>query len=574
MGVAAVGLLAVAVTASACTNKGTSDDTKGGTPVQGKLVYVNDAKGPAPEIAGAKKGGILKIKGSADFDRGVQVQATYRGDGIMVLGQLAARTLTSYYEDNGQIKVMGDLATNTGEESDSCKTWTYHLRDNIKFQDGSAITSKDIAYGISRAFDEGSADGPTYLQRWLAGNDKYDADYTGPYKNPGKLAPGIELPDDKTIVFKMKDAHCDFPLAAALLTDVPIPAATDPGATHDDWLVSSGPYMLKTYKVGEKAEWVKNPNWDPTSDPLRHQYVDGYVFDWTASDPDVVTKEIVADQGDAQSIIQWDNPSTAGLLDITDAVKNRVIEGDTVFSITLNINTIRVKDVDTRRAIIYAYNKAAVLQIIGGEKAGTPSTTLTPPVTPGYKKFDAYPAPLTGDPEKAKGLLKGATPTLTYCHRAGGVRPKVAAAVKEALARAGITIVIKELDATVYYPTVGKKSTECDLIPGGWGQDYPDSSTVLGVIANGTEAKDAGSNNLSYLDVPEVNDKLKLYSTMPDRTAAATLYGNLEEEIFKNYAPWVPIYYDHSYSINGSKVGGVYLSGLWGSPSLQNAFVN
>jgi peptide/nickel transport system substrate-binding protein len=574
-GAVVIGTVAVALAATGCQSNTGAPPSATSAPITGKLSYDDNAKGPAPEISGATKGGTLTVLGSADFDR-FDPQADYRGDGIMVTGQLVGRTLTGYYEDGDKVKLVGDLATNTGVQSDSCKTWKYTLRDGIKFEDGSAITSKDIAYGVSRSFDEGEADGPTYLQRWLAGNEDYAKVYEGPFKKPGSIAPGIETPDDKTIIFKFKDSHCTFPLAAALLTTVPVPQAKDPGpGKYDDKVISSGPYKIKSYTRGESLVLEKNPNWDPATDPIRHQYPDGYKFDWTASDPDVVTDRLVADATADQAAIQWDNPTSAGVAKVTDAAKSRVIEGDTPFVIYLYINTQRVTDLAVRQAINYAYNKQAILQIIGGPTAGKVATTIISPATPGFKKFDAYPAPATGDVEKAKALLQGKdmSKPLTYCYRAGTVREKTSAAVKQALELAGFKINVKQLDATNYYPTVGVKTTECDLIPGGWAQDFPDGDAVLGVIMAGSEARrPSGNSNLSYLDTDAVNTEEARLANLANRTEAGIGYGNLDEKLMKEYAPVVPVYYDHSYSLVGSKVGGVYLSGLWGSPSLQNAY--
>ncbi|HCT81040.1 MAG TPA: hypothetical protein DGG94_11360 [Micromonosporaceae bacterium] len=575
--IATVGLVAVALGVSACNTNTGNDPGKDSGKIDSKLVYVDDAKGPAPAIKDAKKGGIITILGDADFDRFFPY-ATYRGDAIMVGGQLNLRTLVNYYEEDGKLKVMGDLATTTGKGEDSCKKWTYTLRDGIKFEDGTPITSKHIADGVSLSFEELSADGPQYIQHWLKGAEGYKGLWADK-----KQAPGITTPDAKTIVFELNAAHCDFPLAAALPTTVPtIVEKLDPSKPETlESPISSGPYKIKSYTRGERLEFERNPNWDAATDPLRHNYPDGYVFDWTATDPAVVTKRLVADQGADKLSIQWSNVPSEALADVeksADAQK-RTLDGETVFSLFININTQRVKNVDLRRAMIYATDQKAILQIIGGEKAGTPSTTLVPPVTPGHKKFDVYPKALTGDVAKATELIgkaKAAGETLRpfkYCYRAGATRPAVAAAMKEAFAKAGLELVLTELDRTTYYTIIGKKATDCDLMPGGWGQDYPDNSTYLGVLASPEEANRDGSNNNAYLDVPEIGTKLKELGAMQDRGAAAPLYGDLEEKIFKDHAPWIPLYYDNSYSLLGSGIGGVHLSGTWGSPSLQNAYV-
>jgi peptide/nickel transport system substrate-binding protein len=583
LGAFLVGSLAVALAATACQSNTGGGTTGASGQAGGSFQLADDLKGPAPEIAGAVKGGTATILGSTDFDD-ADPQGNYRGDGIMVYTQLFVRTLTGYYEEVGAdgkitLKLAGDLATNTGKTSDSCKTWTYTLRDGIKFQDGSKITSKDIAYGISRSFDEKLATGPQYFQKALAGSDDYTKFYPGPFVNKGTVAPGIETPDDKTIIFKLPKANCDVPLMAALPTAVPVPVAKDTGPTeYQKAIVASGPYQIESWTRGQKMTLVRNTNWDPASDPIRHSYPDKYVFDWTASDPVVAPKRFVTDSDADKASVQWDKIPSEALPDVlgNPAAKARAVEGDTVFNFYLSINTTRVTDVDVRRALNYAYDKDAHLKIIGGEYAGRPSTTITAPTVPGYKKYDAYPAPVTGDVDKAKSLLQGKTvPTLKLCYRPGNsVREQTAAAVKQSLERAGFKIVNTPTDATSHYTIVGKKGTDCDLITSGWGQDYPSNSTVMGVLMKGGAAiKAEGNNNWSYFDNAEVNAELDKLSTEPDVAKAAAGYMALDEKVMKDFAPLVPVYYDHRFVLVGSKIGGCYLSSTWGYPSLQNVWV-
>jgi peptide/nickel transport system substrate-binding protein len=587
LGAVILGSLAVALAASACTQTTNNTSTGPGNTAGGSFVKDDNAKGPAPAIAGAKSGGTVTLLGSTDFDN-ADPQANYRGDGILVYEQLIFRTLTGYYEEvaaDGKItlKLAGDLATTTGKAEDGCKKWTYTLRDGIKFQDGSAITSKDIAYGISRSFDGKLADGPQYLQKALAGNDDYESVYPGPFANKGTIAPGIATPDDKTIIFTFAKAFCDFPLAATLPTTIPVPVAKDTGpGEYEKALVASGPYQIESWTRGEKMTLVRNSAWDPNSDPLRHNYPDKYVFDWSATDPVVATKRFVADVGDDQTAIQWDNVPSEAVPDVLGnaSAKARSIEGDTVFNIYLYINTQRVTDVDTRRALNYAMNKDAILKLIGGEYAGKVSTTITAKTVPGFQSYDAYPAPATGDVQKAKDLLKGATPTIKLCYRPGTpLRESVAAAYKEGLERAGFQIVLSPTDATSHYTLAGDKAymmttPGCDMVTGGWGQDFPSNSTVMGVLMKGGGAiHDKGNQNLSYLDVADVNTKLEAIAANPDTAAAAAAYMALDKEIMTKYAPLIPMYYDHSLSLVGSKIGGVYLSTTWGSVSLQNVYL-
>jgi peptide/nickel transport system substrate-binding protein len=143
------------------------------------------------------------------------------------------RHLTNYIEDpkGGKLKVVGDLATNTGEMTDGGKTWTYHLRPGVKFDDGTAITSKDIAYGLARSFGTYGEQGPQYAQNALDAKREFTPD-------KGDVPPGVTLPDDKTIVFSK--AH---PSSRTSWPCRPRPRFRRPRTEVRGRVVASGPYM-------------------------------------------------------------------------------------------------------------------------------------------------------------------------------------------------------------------------------------------------------------------------------------------------------------------------------------------
>ena len=231
-------------------------------------------------------------------------------------------------------------------------------------------------------------------------------------------------------------------------------------------------------------------------------------------------------------------------------------------------------DVDVRRALIYATDKDAIIKALGGSTAGTPSTTTIAPTQPGYRKFDAYPAPLTGDVAKAKKLLEGKTiPPIQYCFANTPTRQKAAATVKIGLERAGFKVALNPIDRSAYYKTVGQKNTTCDLIVAGWGADYPDSITVIPPLFDGTGIRPTGNQNYSYLNDAGVNAKIKELASEPDRQKANAAYADLDEQIQKDLAPIIPLYYDQNYTLNGSKVGGSYLTPNYGQISFLNLYV-
>jgi len=111
----------------------------------------------------------------------------------------------------------------------------------------------------------------------------------------------------------------------------------------------------------------------------------------------------------------------------------------------------------------------------------------------------------------------------------------------------------------------------CDIMTTSWAQDYPSNATVMGVLMRGGDSIRAEGNlNWSYLDVPAVNDELDRLAAEPNVQKAAEGYMALDEKVMRDYAPLIPIYYGHVFSLVGDQIGGMFVSSAWGSVSLQD----
>jgi peptide/nickel transport system substrate-binding protein len=545
--------LAVGLAATGC-----SKNTGGGNgpDQQQQAVPIDiDTKGtaptPAPPIPGAKSGGTytwLEVAAPEHLDP-QQVYVTDANEIATVL----YRTLTSYIEDpnGGKLKLVGDLATNTGETTDGGITWTYHLRNGIKFEDGTPITSKDIAYGVARGFGTYGEQGPQYIYDAL----QPDRTYKGPDQGD---PPGITTPDDKTIVFKFPKAHPEMPYLGALGTTTPVPKAKDDKAKYEADFVASGPYMRDgTYDQTTKLTLKKNPNWDPNSDPIRHQYVDKMVFDFNAGSRDQQTQRLIADSGQDQFATSTYVVAQANIAQVLGdpALLARTGQGPTIYVDYVNINTSRVTDVKQRQAANWAMDRAAYVTAVGGSSVASPATTIMAPIVPGFKQYDAYKsADGHGDVDKAKALLAGATPNWTYCFSNTATQQKYAVVIQNALQRAGFVITLNPIDPSSYYTTIGAKDNKCDIMRSGWGEDFPDGSSTIDVLLNGEHIVPKGNQNYSLFNEPTINKKIDDINNEADRGKAATDYGNLDEEIMTNFAPLIPTFQTRFFSIHGSKV--------------------
>ena len=159
-----------------------------------------------------------------------------------------------------------DLAEALGKPSADAKTWTYKLRQGVKFEDGTPVTRKDVKYAVERSLDKTTfPNGPTYF------NDFLDLQgYTGPYKDtsPDKLGlKAIETPDDQTIVFHLKKPFSGLRLLRPAPSTIPVPQAKDTGTKYKEHVVSTGPYMFETNDLGKSFDAGPQPELGPGHRP-------------------------------------------------------------------------------------------------------------------------------------------------------------------------------------------------------------------------------------------------------------------------------------------------------------------
>ncbi len=538
-----------------------------------KTTTPNDSGGKAKTEG--KKGGTLTLLLSADFEH-IDPARTYTGIALD-FNRFILRQLTTYKAVEGSAgnDVVPDLATTIGEPSDGARTWKYTLKDGIKYEDGSPITSKDIKYGVERTFSDQLPEGPAYQRLWLD-----CPGYKGPYKDPAGCK-AIETPDDKTIIFKLNRAVGDFPFLAAFPLFAPVPKAKDTNVNYDNRPFASGPYKIKSYARGKEMTLVRNDQWDAKTDSVRPAYPD-MVKVVEGLDPAVIDQRLIGSAGADASAIQLDvsvDPANLAKVQLNPAVKARSAQGPFPFERYLWLNTKKkpMDNVKVRQAMNYLVNKKTYQTARGGPIAGGAiATTIINDTTPGYKKFDLYPAPPEGDVAKAKQLLteagypNGFKVTLATTNKGKGVTQ--ATAVQEGLARGGVKVDILQLDAAVYYNTVGDAAKSPEMGFAAWGPDWPSASTVIPPLLDGRQIQPQGNNALAQYNNDEVNKEMDRISALTDKKEADKAWGDLDERIMKD-APWVPLLYGRIVYLHGDKVKGAYLHAFYGDFDLVSLSV-
>ena len=523
---------------SACGGGGTS--TSGtGTGASAQNAAIDKVFNPS-----TVKGGTLRFGMPGDWDS-VDPGDTYYGLSWNFLRNYA-RTLTVFKAGPGAPTVVPDLAETLGVPSDGAKTWTYKLRDGLKFEDGTTITSADVKYGVARQLDKDTfPNGPTYFNDFLKDVPKGYSVYKD--KNLDNLK-SIETPDAKTIVFRLKSSFSGFDYFAQLPATAPVPAAKDTGAKYKQHVVSSGPYMFDTVALGKKYTLKRNPSYDPKTDPEsgRLALPDNMSVELGLNSPDIDNRLIA---GDLDIDMQGTGvgAATQGKIIGNPALKaksDNPATARTWFSV-LNPDVAPLDNIDCRKAILLAYDKTGYQRAYGGATGGDIATSLMPPMVPGHKSMDLYEAKA-----KPQGDITAAKAALAKCGQPDGFatnisyrsdRPKekaTAESMQQSVAKAGIQLTIKPFPTGDYFKLyAGKpdfaKANKLGIMVYGWGADWPDGFGFLSQIVDSRTIRPAGNTNLG-IKIPAVDAEIDKALATTDLTARNAIWGNIDEMVIKN----------------------------------------
>ncbi|MFD6940979.1 ABC transporter substrate-binding protein [Streptomyces goshikiensis] len=553
--VAAVAVsLVLAGGAAACGPKGGTEKAGSGS----------GAPGGAPREGGTLT--VLNAEPQSDFD-----PARLYTSGGGNVPSLVFRTLTTRNREDGAAgtKVVPDLATDTGKANADATEWTYTLKDGLKYEDGTPITTADIKYGIERSFAAELSGGAPYLRDWLVGGESYE----GPYKNGGKGLDSIVVPDEKTITFKLRKPEGEFPFLATQTQFAPVPKAKDTGVTYEEHPVSSGPYkVVKNDGDGEHLTLERNEHWDPKTDEERKAYPDK-IDVRSGLDAAVINQRLSTSSGaDAAAITTDTNLGPAELAQIGGDKQLAARVGTGHFGYTnylaFNPKVAPFDNPKVRQAISYAVNRTSVVNAAGGSALAEPATTFLPEQEAfGFTKYDHFPAGATGDAAKARELLKEAGfpdgISITLTHNTAQNRqtgPEIATAVQQALAAAGITVKLEGLENNAFNERRWDAKNTPGFFLSRWGADWPSGGPFLAPIFDGRQIVTNGSNyNHAQLDDPAVNTEIDEIAKLTDLAAAGKRWGALDKKIGEQ-ALDVPLFHPVYKRLVGKDVKNVVIS--------------
>jgi peptide/nickel transport system substrate-binding protein len=522
----------------------------------------------------SKTGGTVTYLGVAGQWEGTDPATVYYGNEIASLRRLVYRGLTALpITDDPNPVPVADLATDTGTSDDGGLTWTFTIKDDVKWQDGSPITGEDFIYGLSRSFDEtlvnGTGVGVTYLSSYAP--SVVEAGYTGPFTSSDAAKAVFDkhfFADGQKVTYKFDNPWGDFPSAAAgLFTTDPYQSSFDDGSTL--WKINSnGPYIMQDdeFDGATGATFVRNPEYDPATDStdLRQALPDQFNFEFV-SDSDVLFQRLIADAGDDQTAFADANiPATFYSQVESGDIAARTLKSTSPYTRFLFINSLTVTDPNVRRALAVALNKQGMIQAYGGDNYGEPSTSIVSKAVSGFEENPAFandnPA---GDPEAAKKLLAGATPEITVAYAISPTNEKLIPVIQQSFEAAGFIVTPLGIapDAVPgYYGQMAakdKNGQKVDVFLGGWAADWPSMSTVVVPIlrSNPADAESGVGFNYGFYSNPQVDDLIDQGLAATDPAEGAKLFSKADAIAGADGA-YIPVVQQKNYFLYGSRIGG------------------
>jgi peptide/nickel transport system substrate-binding protein len=524
-------------------------------------------KAPAAPIRGAVPGGTVTVLLADDWPRWDPTEA-YFTDPQTILSSLVTRSLTQYVYDPAQdvMVLVPDIATDTGTPNADFTSWTFTIRDGVRFENGTAVTADDVAYGIKRSLDRTDfPDGPPYSADYFLGA----ATYKGPYLSGSSYA-GVVV-DGNTVTIKMSRPFPDMPYYAAYPAIGPIPDIGSNPATYGLHPLATGPYKFSTFRPHKSLTLVRNRYWNRNTDPGRHAYPNRYLFRFNTP-VERIDATILGTSTAGQNAV-----STASVLPADYPRAQRLAR------LTLGPGPCthgwlpdyrKITDIRVRKAIGYAYPYQAIDRA-NGLMPGVTALAGAPILPPGFPSRRNYTVldipPGHTDAEKAKALLRqaGYSPgeyLLKFVYDASNpldvhtknllVRALQAAGFKVAPYRAENGIVGGKINSDPAAPI--------NIRGLGWCSDWLSGSTWFPPLFQSD-----GAHNDMYFAEPAIDTEIARISRLPiDQQPAA--WATLDKTIMTRYYPAIITDYRGDALPHGSRIKGMNHDNVYGEPTWKD----
>lgn len=441
--------------------------------------------------------------------------------------------LVRYRRDSMEIEPA--LATSWDTSPDG-QVWTFHLRDKVRFHDGTPFDADAVVFSFERQRD--------------SAHPHHQADFTywdSSYRNIMR----VDKVDRLTVRISIDRPYAPF-LASLAMFPVSIvsPTAVQKwGPNFARHPVGTGPFRFVEWAEGERVTLTANT--DYYEGPPRVEHL---VFS-VVRDP---RQRLVALEGETLDFAENLDPEDLQFVSLHPNLVVHRVAGSNVGYLAMNVTKPPFDDVRVRRAVNYAVNRNAIVKLVY-QGLAVEATTAVPPSVWGHVDEREY----SYDPAHARQLLAEAgytppgpgkpRPVLYTMDTSRPYMPSpelVARIIQHNLHDVGIDVDIKKQDINKHLASTQRG--EHDLCLLGWVADNGDPDNFLFVLFDSENAEPGNARNLAFYRSGELHGVLvwaQESSDRPDRE----LYYKKAQDLISRDAPWVPI--AHAEAVVAARAG-------------------
>ena len=423
---------------------------------------------------------------SGGLDPAGMIANTYLAYSLSALDELLV------YDENGEIEYRGATSYETNEDG---TVWTFHLREDAKWSDGSPVTAEDYRNTIERSLDLASGNGYANDLFFI---ENAEAIYNGDAEMDTL---GVETPDDNTLIFHLS-TPCVYFLDLLRLPVYTPSCHTYATAVGDGWdtnpetSVSNGPFCLKEYVSGQYFVLERNPyywNQDAINlDEITYKFFDSQQAMQAAYE----TGEIDVAPG-LLSTVMTEYEGQDDLL-LTDAIATRYIY--------MNLSVEPLQDVRVRKALNLGLDRETLCKMIGEDTIPTYHLVASAMMNKatGESFTEEAEQPFEENIKEAQELLKEAGypngegfPELTYNYPALEMDADTAQALQQQWKEnLGITIRLNAQELQVNYSE--RRAGNFELCRMNWTADFSDPYTYLSMLLSNSTYNCSGIQDEYY----------------------------------------------------------------------------
>lgn len=417
--------------------------------------------------------------------------------------------------------------------SEDEKTWTFTLREDVLFHDGTPFNAEAVKVNLERLLNPDSG-----------------SERSGQYA----FIDTVEVVDEFTVAITTKEPF------GAFLANMAFgggsfmsPTALDEyGADIGSYPIGTGPYIFQEQVGGESVTLVRNENyWG------EQPYFDKIEFIVVKEDS---TRVNLLQTGQVDFIANLPAQNIP-LIDAEDGLAVVTRPSTRVSHIGINVTKDPFQDVRIRQALNYAIDREGLVEgLLSG--IGLPATSVVSPMTWGYADVSPY----TYDPDKARELLAEAgypdgfktkmwTPSGRYF-----MDKQTAEAVQAMFADIGVEAELQVLDWGAYLAELRKtpeEGNDVDLYLLGWESSTGEAGYLLERVFESQSIPPNGWNTMFY-ESDELDALIDQAQSTTDQEARAQILGQAQE-IAVNDAAWVLLYVAQQVFAQRSDLEGVQI---------------